>query len=129
MSEDAAMSDNAATPENARDCLFCQMAAGDIPIEPLLDNDHVFAIRDINPRAPVHVLVIPKQHIADARVLTAQAGPLLGELFAAAATIATHEGVSDSGYRLAFNVGEAAGMTISHLHLHLVGGRRLGPEG
>jgi histidine triad (HIT) family protein len=105
------------------------MAAGDIPIEPLLDNDHVFAVRDINPRAPVHVLVIPKQHIADARALTTDSGPMLGELFAAAATIATQEGVQKSGYRLAFNVGDAAGMTISHLHLHLVGGRRLGPEG
>ncbi len=116
-------------PENERDCLFCKMAAGDVPIEPLIDNEHVFAIRDINPRAPVHVLVIPKQHIADARALTAQSRPLLGELFSAAATLATQEGVSESGYRLAFNVGDAAGMTISHLHLHLVGGRRLGPEG
>ncbi len=123
------MPDNATARENTPDCLFCQMAAGDIPIEPLLDNDHVFAVRDIHPRAPVHVLIIPKQHIADARALTAQTGPMLGELFTAAATIATQEGVSDSGYRLAFNVGDAAGMTISHLHLHLIGGRRLGPEG
>ena len=123
------MPDNPSARKDTRHCLFCQMATGDIPIEPLLDNDHVFAIRDINPRAPVHVLLIPKQHIADARDLTAQTGPMLGELFAAAATIATQEGVTNNGYRLAFNVGDAAGMTISHLHLHLVGGRRLGPEG
>ncbi len=115
--------------ERQSDCLFCQMAAGQIPVEPLLNNDQVFAIRDINPRAPVHVLLIPKQHVADAGALTAHSGPMLGELFAAAASVAALEGVSEAGYRLAFNVGEAAGMTISHLHLHLIGGRRLGPEG
>lgn len=110
-------------------CLFCRMARGEIPIEPLVENDHVFAIRDINPRAPVHVLVIPKQHVADARALSRAHGPMLGELFTAAAEVAAVEGVAEDGYRLAFNVGEAAGMTIPHLHLHLVGGRRLGPEG
>ena len=111
------------------DCLFCRMARGEISIEPLVDNDHVFAIRDINPRAPVHVLVIPKAHVEDARALIRAHGPMLGELFTAAAEVAAIEGVAEDGYRLAFNVGEAAGMTIPHLHLHLVGGRRLGPEG
>ena len=115
--------------DETSDCLFCRMARGEIPIDPLVDNDHVFAIRDLNPRAPVHVLTIPKEHVADARSLTAAHGPMLGELFAAAAEVAAIEGVAEDGYRLAFNVGEAAGMTIPHLHLHLVGGRRLGPEG
>ena len=115
--------------DDTTDCLFCKMARGDIPIDPLLDNAHVFAIRDINPRAPVHVLVIPKEHVADARSLTRAHGPMLGELFTAAAEVARTEGVSEDGYRLAFNVGEAAGITISHLHLHLLGGRGLGPEG
>ena len=113
----------------AADCLFCKMATGEIPIEPLIENDHVFAIRDISPRAPVHVLVIPKQHVADARDLNRAHGPLLAELFTAATDVARLEGVADDGYRLAFNVGAAAGMTIPHLHLHLLGGRRLGTEG
>lgn len=113
----------------AADCLFCKMACGEIPIDPLVENTHVFAIRDINPRAPVHVLIIPRRHIADANALRPADAPLLGELFAAAATVAGMEGVAADGYRLAFNVGEAAGMTIPHLHLHLVGGRRLAAEG
>ena len=111
------------------DCLFCKMAAGEIAVEPLVENTHLFAIRDINPRAPVHVLIIPRRHIADAGALRPADAPLLGELFAAAATVARREGVAADGYRLAFNVGEAAGMTIPHLHLHLVGGRRLAGEG
>ena len=119
---------NDGSPQDA-DCLFCKMARGEIAIDSLIDNPHVFAIRDINPRAPVHFLVIPTAHVADARALTRAHGPMLGELFTAAAEVANIEGVSEDGYRLAFNVGEAAGMTIPHLHLHLLGGRGLGPEG
>lgn len=119
---------NDAIPQDP-DCLFCKMARGEIPIDSLVDNPHVFAIRDINPRAPVHVLVIPKAHVSDARALTHAHGPMLGELFSAAAEVANIEAVSEDGYRLAFNVGAAAGMTIPHLHLHLLGGRGLGPEG
>ena len=111
------------------DCLFCKMAAGEVPIEPLLATDHVFAIRDINPRAPVHVLIIPREHVPDATALTLAHGPLLGHLFDAAAQVARLEQVERDGYRLAFNIGAAAGMTIPHLHLHLLGGRSLGPEG
>ena len=111
------------------DCLFCRMASGAMEITPLLENDALFAIRDISPRAPVHVLIIPRDHIPDARSLTTTQGPLLGRLFGAAAEVAKLEGVSDSGFRLAFNVGGDAGMTVSHLHLHLMGGHRLGPEG
>ncbi|MEE9276889.1 MAG: HIT domain-containing protein [Dehalococcoidia bacterium] len=111
------------------ECLFCEMAAGRVPMDALIENEHVFAIRDIHPRAPVHILLIPREHLPDARALSVEHGPVLGQLFAAAAEAARLEGVADDGYRLAFNVGEAAGMTIDHLHLHLVGGRRLGPEG
>ena len=113
----------------APDCLFCRMASGAMEVTPLLENDALFAIRDISPRAPVHVLVIPRDHIPDARSLTTTQGQLLSRLFAAAAEVAKIEGVSDSGFRLAFNVGDDAGMTIPHLHLHLMGGHRLGPEG
>ena len=111
------------------DCLFCRMVAGEIPTEPLIDDEHVLAVRDINPRAPVHVLLFPKRHIESAKALTAAHGDVLGHLFDRANAAARLEGVYEDGYRLAFNVGEAAGMTIDHLHLHLLGGRRLGPEG
>jgi histidine triad (HIT) family protein len=97
---------------------------------PKLHNDElVFAIRDINPRAPVHLLVIPKQHIPDSRSLTDAHGPVLGRIFSVSAALAKAEGIAQDGYRLAFNVGEDAGMTIDHLHMHLLGGKRLGAEG
>ena len=111
------------------DCLFCNMAQGKMQVDKLYEDDLVFSIRDIHPRAPVHVMVIPKQHIPTASELTDEHGPLLGRLFAAAAQVARQEGLDEGGYRLAFNVGEDAGMTIAHLHLHMLGGRPLGPEG
>ncbi len=114
---------------SAPDCLFCKLVAGDVASERLMENEQVLVIRDIQPRAPVHLLLIPKEHIADARELTVEHGPLLGRLFVAAGQAAHLERVDGDGYRLAFNVGEAAGMTVPHLHLHLLGGRRLGPEG
>ena len=113
----------------AEDCLFCGMASGAIPARVLAENDLAFAIRDIHPRAPLHVLVIPRKHIADAREIEAGHAETLAALFLLASQVAREEGVSESGYRLAFNVGEAAGMTISHLHIHLLGKRQLGPEG
>jgi histidine triad (HIT) family protein len=114
----------------ARDeCLFCKMASGAMQVEKLHDDDLVFAIRDINPRAPVHLLIIPKQHIGDARAVDEAHGAALARMAGVAARLARSEGVAESGYRLAFNVGDDAGMTIHHLHMHLVGGRRLGPEG
>ncbi len=111
------------------DCLFCEIAAGAIEAPRLHDDELVFAIRDINPRAPVHLLIIPKQHIADARAITPEHGALLARMAGVAATLADAEGLASRGYRLAFNVGEDAGMTVSHLHMHLLGGRRLGAEG
>ncbi len=111
------------------DCLFCKMTQGEIPTERLIDDDQLFAIRDINPRAPVHVLLIPKQHLPSARAIEPSHGPLLGALFTRANEAARIEGVFEDGFRLAFNVGDAAGMTVHHLHLHLLGGRQLGPEG
>ena len=111
------------------DCLFCNMAQGETQVDKLYEDDLVFSIRDIHPRAPVHVMVIPKQHIPTATDLTDEDGPLLGRLFAVAAQVARREGLNERGYRLAFNVGEQAGMTIPHLHLHMLGGRPLGPEG
>ena len=111
------------------DCLFCRMASGAINVPKLHDDDLVFAIRDINPRAPVHVLIIPKEHIADARVVGEAHGAALARMVTVGRQLAEAEGLLKRGYRLAFNVGEDAGMTIHHLHLHLIGGRQLGAEG
>ena len=111
------------------ECLFCRMASGEVDVQKLHDDELVFAIRDINPRAPVHLLIIPKEHIVDARHVAATHGEVLGRMFSVATKLAEDESLGRRGYRLAFNVGEDAGMTIPHLHMHLVGGRHLGAEG
>jgi histidine triad (HIT) family protein len=110
-------------------CLFCDMANGKIPVSRVIESEQAFVIHDINPRAPHHLLIIPRQHIGDAREIEFSHAELLVGLFTLARDAARIEGVIESGYRLAFNVGDAAGMTIPHLHMHLLGGRRLGPEG
>jgi histidine triad (HIT) family protein len=111
------------------DCIFCKIVEGKIAADRLYEDDLVVAILDINPRAPVHFMVIPKEHIADARHIRGEHGPLISRMFTTATKVARDEGVAESGYRLAFNVGPAAGMTVDHLHLHCLGGRQLGPEG
>ncbi|MBI2765773.1 MAG: HIT domain-containing protein [Chloroflexi bacterium] len=118
------MADNAPDP-----CLFCRMVSGEVPAPRVAENDVAFVIRDINPRAPLHLLIIPYQHVPTAKDLGSEHGSMLASMFELATEVARAEGVIESGYRLAFNVGDAAGMTIWHLHLHLVGGRPLGPEG
>ena len=112
------------------DCLFCKMASGALDVPKLHNDELVFAIRDINPRAPVHALVIPREHIPSVRELDEeQHGALLGRLIAVANRVADAEGTGERGYRLAFNCGDDGGQTVYHLHLHLLGGRRLGAEG
>jgi histidine triad (HIT) family protein len=111
------------------DCLFCKIIAGEIPSTTVLDRGNVYAFRDIAPAAPVHVLVVPKQHIGDVRDLIPDQGATLVEMFQAANDIAAQEGVSESGYRVLFNVGPDAGQTVFHLHMHLVGGKPLGGVG
>jgi histidine triad (HIT) family protein len=110
-------------------CLFCRMSAGSIPVDKLYDDGFMFAIHDINPRAPVHALIIPREHIPSVRGVTGEHGPLLAHMLAVANSLADQLEVGERGYRLAFNVGDEGGQTIYHLHLHLLGGRRLGPEG
>lgn len=107
------------------DCLFCKIVAGDIPSTKVHESERSLAFRDLNPQASTHVLVIPKEHVSHAGELTAVHGPLLGDLFETATRVAEQEGVADDGYRLVFNVGEASGNSVPHLHLHLLGGRRL----
>ena len=105
------------------DCLFCRMAADDLPATKLFEDDEVFAIRDIAPRAPTHILLIPRRHIRSALELTDADGPMLGRLFGVAADIARSEGIADDGYRLISNVGRWGGQSVDHLHVHLMGGR------
>lgn len=108
-----------------KDCLFCRIAAGEIPSDRVAETDHVVAFRDIQPQAPTHVLLIPKAHVADsAAAIDAGHGPLLAEMFELAAKIAADEGLR-RGWRLVTNVGEDGGQSVRHLHLHLLGGRAL----
>ncbi|MEO5986029.1 MAG: histidine triad nucleotide-binding protein [Candidatus Limnocylindria bacterium] len=106
------------------DCLFCKIVAGEIPSDQVHADDDVVAFRDINPQAPTHVLVIPRRHIPDAHALGADDGAILSRLFTVTSQIADAEGL-DAGYRVVTNVGEEAGQSVFHLHLHLLGGRRL----
>ena len=105
------------------DCLFCRIVRGEIPAAKVYEDDLVLAFRDIAPRSPIHILVIPKQHIASVADLTEEDAQLLGRLFAATARIARDEGIADAGYRLVSNVGRWGGQTVDHLHIHLMGGR------
>jgi histidine triad (HIT) family protein len=104
------------------DCVFCRIVAGEIPATRIHEDDLVVAIRDINPQAPTHVLLMPVAHVASAADLTDADGPLLGRLFAVAADLARREGL-DNGWRVVSNVGPDGGQSVDHLHLHLLGGR------
>ncbi len=108
-----------------QDCLFCRIAAGEIEADIVHSSDHVVAFRDINPQAPTHILLIPKEHIESARAIKDRNGDLLAEMFAAAAHLAKANGIDRSGWRLVTNVGTAAGQSVHHLHFHLLGGRRM----
>ncbi|HKB30009.1 MAG TPA: histidine triad nucleotide-binding protein [Streptosporangiaceae bacterium] len=107
------------------DCLFCKIAAGELPAERVLESDRTLAFRDINPQAPVHVLVIPKDHYVDAAALAEAADGLLAEVVSQAHRVAVAEGVSADGYRLVFNTGSGAGQTVFHAHAHILGGRAM----
>ena len=106
-------------------CLFCKIANKEIPAEIVYEDDKVLAFKDIEPKAPVHFLIIPKKHIPSIDHLELQDKELIGELFFVAQKIAKEQRISQTGYRLIFNVGKDAGQTIDHLHLHLIGGEKL----
>jgi histidine triad (HIT) family protein len=108
----------------AADCLFCRIVRGEIPATRLHEDDLVIAIRDIDPQAPTHVLLLPVAHIASAADLGEDDAPLLGRLFSVAASIAASEGLS-GGSRLVTNVGRDGGQSVDHLHVHLLGGRAM----
>ena len=109
------------------DCLFCKIAAGEIPSACLYDADGVYAFRDINPQAKVHFLVIPKAHVASGvKDITADNSAIVGKCFEVIAKLAREEGLEEGGYRVISNCGENAGQTVPHLHFHVLGGASMG---
>ncbi len=107
-------------------CLFCKILAGEIPADIVYESDTAIAFRDINPQAPTHVLIIPRKHIATINDIGEDDQSIVGSLYSAAREIAAAEGMADDGYRVVMNCNEAAGQTVFHIHLHLLGGRDLG---
>ena len=107
------------------DCIFCQVVAGEIAADIIYRDDRAVAFRDINPQAPVHALVIPREHLDSLDDASARDEATLGHLLRVAARIANEQGLSDSGYRTVINTGAGAGQSVFHLHLHVVGGRPL----
>lgn len=106
-------------------CLFCKIIAGEIPSEKVYENDLVYAFCDIDPKAPTHVLVIPKKHIQSVSHLKGEEQEDVGAVFLAIREVARAAGIEAEGYRVVSNIGEAAGQTVPHLHFHVIGGRAL----
>ncbi len=104
------------------DCLFCKIIGGEIPSNKVYEDDTVFAFRDIDPQAPVHILIVPKEHIASAKDINETNSAVVAHIFEVAAKIAKAEGLDD-GFRIVNNCGDSAGQTVKHLHFHLMGGR------
>jgi histidine triad (HIT) family protein len=109
----------------ASDCLFCRIVRHEIPADIVHEDGDLVAFRDINPQAPVHVLIIPKKHIATLNDLTAGDGALVGKLVLAAQALARNEGIAEAGYRTLMNCNVHGGQSVFHLHLHLLGGRAM----
>lgn len=107
-------------------CIFCRIVAGDAQADVVHSTEHTVAFRDLNPQAPVHVLVVPRQHVENAAAVTHEQAEITADLMVSARQVAEKLGVVDSGYRLVLNVGEDALNSVPHLHVHVLGGRRLG---
>ena len=107
------------------ECIFCKIVAGEIPANVVLKNDQVTVFRDLNPQAPLHVLLVPNSHIANTEALEPDHDTAVGAVMRAAREVARQEGVADSGYRLVVNTGRDANNTVAHLHVHLLGGRAM----
>lgn len=106
------------------DCIFCKIARNEIPSQKLYEDDEIVAFNDLEPQAPVHVLIIPKAHISSANEITAENSDIIGKIFMVAAKIAKEQGLN-KGYRIVNNCGEDGGQTVQHLHFHLLGGRKM----
>lgn len=107
------------------DCIFCKIINGEIPSSKVYEDDLVYAFKDINPEAPIHVLIVPKQHIESAHQIDESTFPLVGHIHLIAQQIAKDSGIDQSGYRLLTNIGKDGGQSVYHLHYHLLGGRQL----
>ncbi len=106
-------------------CIFCKIAAGDIPAEIVYEDDQVLAFRDLNPQAPLHALVIPRKHIATLNDLTAEDEAMVGRMYLAARQVAGEAGLATRGYRTVMNCNSEAGQSVYHIHLHVLGGRSM----
>ncbi len=107
------------------DCLFCQIVAGEIPAKVVAESESSLAFHDIRPQAPVHVLVVPRRHYVNMNDVTPEDHVVFDDLMALVQRVVVDEGIRESGYRLVFNVGPDGGQTIAHLHVHVLGGRRM----
>lgn len=109
-------------------CLFCKIIKGDIPSTKVYEDEEVYAFKDINPEAPVHILVVPKKHISSINEIEDEDRELIGKIFTSIKKIAKEQGVEQSGYRVVSNCGKDAGQTIMHLHFHILAGKDLGEK-
>lgn len=107
------------------DCLFCKIVAGDIPGDIVYQDELVIAFKDINPQAPVHILIVPKRHVTTLNDLTEDDQSLVGYLILTAKRLAAEQGINESGYRIIMNCNQEGGQTVYHIHMHLMGGRQL----
>lgn len=107
------------------DCIFCKIAAGDIPADKVYEDEEVVAFRDLNPQAPTHVLVVPRKHIATINDLEPEDEAVIGRMYGAVREIAQREGFAEAGYRTVVNCNEAGGQVVFHIHMHLLGGRMM----
>jgi histidine triad (HIT) family protein len=107
------------------DCLFCKVIGGEIPAKRVYEDDSIFAFEDINPQAPTHILIIPKEHYASLKEVRETEKDLLGNILLKAKELAQDKGLEDSGYRIVLNTGRDSGQAVFHIHFHLLGGRRM----
>ena len=107
------------------DCLFCKIIAGEIPSTKVYEDEYIYAFKDINPLAPVHILVVPKNHISGANEITSENSAVVSKIFEEAAKIAKEQGIAEDGFRIVTNCGENGCQSVKHLHFHILGGRKL----
>ncbi|MBI2446952.1 MAG: histidine triad nucleotide-binding protein [Candidatus Omnitrophica bacterium] len=108
-----------------KDCLFCKIIRGEIPCKKVYEDENTFAFRDINPQAPIHIIVVPKAHIERISDVTSQNAKIISDMVMAANSIARQNNIDKSGYRLVINCNDDGGQTVYHIHVHLLGGRRM----
>lgn len=106
-------------------CIFCKIINGEIPSQKVYEDDRILAFKDINPAAPIHIVIVPKEHISSANEINDSNNDVVGHIFKVAAALAKENGIAERGYRIVNNCGEEGGQSVNHLHFHLIGGRNL----